>query len=110
LRPVVVVDVAGFELEGEFAGVADLGQCCGGVGEVDLAIADAVVDVAGFGVGEVDGEIWGRTSSSAPLRLWLCWERPAPSSGSRGGGGGASTSIDVSRDRWACSCWGAVRA
>ena len=54
LGPFVVLDVAGFELEGELAGVADLGESCGGVGEVDLAVADAVVDVAGFGVTEVD--------------------------------------------------------
>ncbi len=40
--------------QGELAAVADLVECSGGVGEVDLALADAVVDVARFGVTEVD--------------------------------------------------------
>ena len=50
LGPFVILDVPGLQLEGQLAVEADVGEGRRGVGEVDLSVADAVVDVAGFGI------------------------------------------------------------
>src|SRR6516165_61285 len=50
----VIGNVAGFELQREVTRIAGIGKGFQAAREVDLAVADGQVDVAGYGVTDVD--------------------------------------------------------